>query len=421
MTRLATLLLAGALLFGGHAIAAEQDGEAVAADALSRAITDAANYAAGVLLTEEGYSRCEYNWREGAWVPYETAWHTGQVIWGLLEAYRLSGNAEWLAAAKRGADWWVSQEITEGALAGLLHAPHGNRLGGLINMTTITDGTPALFEMTRQTGDQRYADTAGRSGDWLLTNAYIPEHGLFYNIIDPTTGEVWKDRSPHHPDVAEPKVTQVARPNIEGFLYLDMYRHTGKQAYLDLFTDVANKLVARQGPEGFWMEFEPNDPESGKIHPRFNVWNAEALLEGYLETGNEAWLEAAKNTARAMARLQLKDGGFYYRNYLDKPPRRDSLTGSATAFSGILWLRLMQLGHGAEFLDNIHRSARWLVANQFPPGHADENLGGAFFETRDRAGPEGPQVLFRDIATAFGLRFLSAYQRHFRPETRAAE
>ena len=34
-------------------------------------------------------------------------------------------------------------------------------------------------------------------------------------------------------------------------------------------------LVAKQGPEGLWMEFTPNNQAKGSFHPRFNLWYAE--------------------------------------------------------------------------------------------------------------------------------------------------
>jgi len=72
--------------------------------AVLKAISEAAHYGSTVLLDEEGKSRCDYNMTLGKWFPYEEPWHTGQLILGLLDAYRITGNKEFLEAAKRGGE-----------------------------------------------------------------------------------------------------------------------------------------------------------------------------------------------------------------------------------------------------------------------------------------------------------------------------
>lgn len=375
------------------------------------AVTNAANYSVDVLIGADGRGRIEYDMMTGAWNDYETHWHTAQTLYGLLAAYGLTGDETYLNTAIRAGDWWISTEYeAPHPFAGLVAAAHGDKLGPLINMTTITDGTNAIFELSRVTGDPKYADTAVRSGEWLLENAYIPEEGLFYNIFDPRDGTVWTTKSPHHPDVGpdEIKVTQTARPNSEGYLYADMCRHTGIQRYCDVFLHVADKKIERQYDNGLWMDFEPNDPDTGRIHPRFNIWLAEAQIEAYELTGQKKYLESAAATARAMARLQQKDGGIFYHNFTDGRFDRRDITGSAVAFSGILWLKLKAAGYN-DFDKNIERSVSWLLLNQFSADHPDPNVRGAFLNTRIKRKNGKVAILQRDIGASFGLRFLVDY------------
>jgi hypothetical protein len=376
---------------------------------IEAAIRDVGAHAARVLIDETGKGRADYDLLAGEWVEYEPHWHTGQTALGLIEAWRVTGEPEFLSAARRAGDWWVSTEFQPPhPLAGLVDAAHGDRLGPLINFTTVSDGTPGLFALTRATGDPKYADTATRSGRWLFENTAVPGHpGLYYNIIEPDTGRLWIDRSPHHPDAVPASVTQVARPNIEGYLARDMCRHTGEQAWCDRFLAHARTVVERQDDNGLWMAFEPNDPDTGRVHPRFNVWNAEALLEAYALSRDPAFLEAALKTGRAMARYQDRWGGFAYDLNVDGGSRPGSITGSATAFSGILWLRLRDYGVGEEFDANIERSLDWLLANRFATDHPDPNLAGAILETRARTVNGRVRLVVRDIAGAFGLRFLA--------------
>ena len=161
------------------------------------------------------------------------------------------------------------------------------------------------------------------------------------------------------------------------------------------------------------MDFDPNDPKTGKIHPRFNLWNAESLLEGYELTKNPAYLAAALKTARATQKLQKKNGVMYATNFVDGKVREDSIVGSAISFAGILWLRLYQLGY-QEFKSNIELSLDWTLKNQFALTHPDKALAGAFFESKTNLQPDhSVRLIVRDVATAFGLRFLADYYQAF--------
>lgn len=379
---------------------------------IEQALRESGAYAATVLISETGKGRADYDLVAGTWREYEPHWHTGQTVLGLVEAWRITGDPGLMEAARRGGDWWVSTEFQPPhPLAGLVNAAHGDRLGPLINFTTVTDGTAGLYALSEASGDPRYAETATRSGRWLFANTRVPDaDGLYYNIIEPDTGRLWTDRSPHHPDAIPASTTQVARPNIEGALALDMCRHTGETAWCDRFVEDARAVVRWQGPEGLWMDFEPNNPDTGQVHPRFNIWYAEALLDAYGLTKDRAFLDAAARTGRKMAEYQGRTGGFAYTLNIDGSSRPDSITGSATAFAGILWLRLRD--HGVEgFDDNIDRSLDWILAHRFPPDHPDPNLRGAILETRVRTVDGVTRIAHRDIATAFGLRFLALMWR----------
>lgn len=380
--------------------------ERTAAGPLDAAVRSGADYAADVLLDENGKSRCDYNWRAGQWHPYEEAWHTGQVIYGLLHAYEHTADDRYLAAARRAGDWWITLAIgdEQPKLAGYLRAEHAGPVGAVINFTTIADGTPGLYELSRVTGDDRYAAAATRAADWALEHLYLEDEGLIIDLVDSETGEILRDRSPFFE--GELTVHQIARPNNEGFLYYDAYRFTGKDKYREVFINLCNSLVDKQSDNGFWMDYHPNNPEDGKIHPRSNTWYAESLLRGYELTGDKRYRRAALRTARALVKLQKKHGVIYYRNYADGRHNPKSLCGSALSFAGLLWLELRELGHD-EFTEPIEKAREWVLNNRFATDHPDPNLGGAFLETRRYERAEGNKIYVRDIATAFGLRFLT--------------
>ena len=160
--------------------------------------------------------------------------------------------------------------------------------------------------------------------------------------------------------------------------------------------------------DGVWPRFRPNDPDTGSLHGRFNLWYAEALLEAFDLTRDRRYLEAALATARTYASFPDADGTMYYRHRLDGWRSLESPSGSVVAFAGLLWLRLSVLGF-KEFDPLVDRAVEWLLANQYPMDHPDPNLAGGYLELWTKVQGGDLRVYQRDIATAFGLRFLSDY------------
>ena len=260
-----------------------------------KALNETAGYISNVLINEEGFSRCDYNIPEGKWYDYEPPWHTGQAIYALLEAYQITGDESYLSKAKEAGDWWVGLEIKDHPkLKGMVKSAHGDHAGETIVFATMSDGSAGMYKLFDLTGDKRYGDVPTQAGDWMLRNMCLLDEGVCYDNVDPETGEVMKEYSPFWPDKENQDLYDVARPNNEGSLFLDMYEYTGNEEYKAAFIVLCNSLVDLQGPEGLWMDFMPNDKESGSVHPRFNLWYAESLIYGYELTGDKRYLEAAK-------------------------------------------------------------------------------------------------------------------------------
>lgn len=403
MKRLTLLLvLVGACVVGAQAQPSKEE--------VRRAIEECADYATRVLLDEDGKSRCDYNMTLGEWFPYEEPWHTGQLILGLLDAYKVTGNETYLQAARHAGDWWLSLEIKDNpSMQGMVGATHGDAIGNdHIVFATVSDGTPGIFELSRVTGDARYAALATSSAAWMLEHMYYPEKGVCYDLADLKTGEVLTLNSPFHKGKPDQRLFDVSRPNTEGSLFKDAYEFSGDSRFRDAQILLSDALLDYQDQWGLWMEFMPNDKEDGSYHPRFNLWYAESLLESYEMTKDRRYLEAAARTARTYAKAQRPDGTLYYDNYVDGRFDKGSVCGSAVAFAGILWMRLAGYGYD-EFVENYERSARWLVKNRYAVDHPDPNLRGAVVNTRMRTRKGIVWLTQRDVGTSFGLRFLSAY------------
>lgn len=378
-----------------------------------KAITEGADYAVDVLLDENGKSKCDYNMLEGKWYEYEPPWHTGQIINGLVEVYKVTKNEKYLSKAKQAGDWWCSLLITDGSkLNGMLNAAHGDAAGETIVFATISDGTPGLFNLYKETGIKKYAETPTSAGKWMMDNMYIPEHKLFYDAVDPVTGEVYKEDSPFVDYGDNSELYNIARPNNEGSLFKDMYEFTGDEKYKKMFIELCESLLMYQGEEGLWMDFGPNHVEQGTFHPRFNLWYAESLLEGYDLTGDKRYLDAAKRTLMFYTKYQKGDGTYYYKNYVSGKSNQNSICGSAVSLAGILWIRLIDYGVGEEFKENVEKSANWVIKNRFGQNHPDPNLRGAFLNLRTRRKHGRIWMTQRDVGTSFGMRFLVKYYKY---------
>ena len=407
------LLLATYLLMSYSAIYAGDHSKSQK-ELILETLESGADYIVNVMLDKQGKSRCDYNITEGRWYNYEPPWHTGQAIYALVETYKILKDGKYLQAAKRAGDWWVSLEIKDHPkLKGMVRAVHGDHAGEVIVFATVSDGTAGLYRLYNLTKDKRYAEVPTRAGQWMLRNMYVKEQAVFYDSVDPESGEVRKKDSSFWPGKKNLTLYELARPNNEGSLFLDMYKYSGNEKYKKVFLELCESLVEKQGPEGLWMDFMPNDKESGSFHPRFNLWYAESLLDGYELTGDKRYLQAAQKTADIYERVQKKDGTIYYKNYLDGRVNRNSICGSAVAFSGIVWLRLLKYGAGDKYKDNIDKSLNWLLRNRFAVDHPDTNLAGAFINIRTRHKKNKIWMTNRDIGTSFALRFLADYYHYF--------
>jgi len=376
------------------------------------AIKETADYSADVLLDQQGKARCDYNITEGKWYDYEPPWHTGQIIYGLVDAYKITNDKKYLLSAEKAGDWWCRLQITNHPkLNGMLKAIHGDGINNIV-FATVTDGTAGLFRLYNLTKKKKYADVPTTAGEWMLNNMYIPEKKIFYDNVEPTTGEVMKEKSPFWPHKKEQTLYDVARPNNEGSLFRDMYLYTKNEKYKKIFIELCESLVEKQDEYGLWMDFTPNNKDEGTFHPRFNLWYAESLIDGYDLTGNKKYLDAAIKTLRTYQKATQNDGTFYYVNYLDGRYNENSVTGSATAFCGILWIRLLKLGVGEEFKLNLDKALEWILKNRFSVTHPDKNLRGAVIDTRTRRKKGIIWITQRDVGTSFGLRFLADYYNY---------
>ncbi|MGL4632317.1 MAG: hypothetical protein ACRCVT_14040, partial [Leadbetterella sp.] len=108
---------------------------------ITQSLQNASNHAANACFDPLGRAKGDYELVSGKWSPYETAWHTGQLIHGLLQANQILQSKKIEQQCIQSGNWWCSLQIKQGKLKGYLRAIHGAEVGEYINTTTITDGT----------------------------------------------------------------------------------------------------------------------------------------------------------------------------------------------------------------------------------------------------------------------------------------
>jgi rhamnogalacturonyl hydrolase YesR len=375
------------------------------------AVNQIAKYVSGAMMDDKGRSKCDYNMTEGKWYEYEVPWHTGQTVNALLAAYKQTGNKTYLNAAIKGGDYWAGLEIKDHpTLKGMVNAQHGDVLGEeFIVFATVSDGTPGIYELSRVTKNPKYAKVATSAAYWMIKNMYYPEKGVCYDNIDAKTGEVLKEYSPFWKGKEKMDLFDVSRPNTEGWLFKDAFEFSGDKQFRDAFLNLCNSLIEKQGPEGVWMRFMPNWAAETSFHPRFSLWYAESLIQAFNLSGDRKYLDAAARTAEVFAKAQQNDGTIFYDNYLNgRKPDKGSVTGSAVALAGIVWIQLSDNGY-KQFDEHIEKSATWLLKNRYAENHPDPNLRGAVLETRTRFRKGKVWLTNRDTGSVFGLRFLVDY------------
>jgi hypothetical protein len=135
-------------------------------------------------------------------------------------------------------------------------------------------------------------------------------------------------------------------------------------------------------------------------------------LNGYEITHDRRYLDAAVKTLLTYKRAQQPDGTIYYKNYMDGRFDNNSVAGSAVAFAGILWMRLVKYGVGGQFRHNIELSYEWISKNHFAYDHPDKNLAGAVMDITQKHKKGRLMITERGLGSSFSLRFLVDYYKY---------
>jgi hypothetical protein len=288
-------------------------------------------------------------------------------------------------------------------LFGYLYAPHGGSWPDHIVTATVTDGAPGVYEYFLRTKDPEVIEVFDSIAKWMLASLWVWDEEMLYDFVDLRTGKVFGTRR----DIYD--IRNVARPNIEGSFFRLAWKLTGKKRYRDAFESQCKITLSKQNKNGLYMEFEPNIARTGYVHPRFNLWYAEALLECQEEFGEARYLKAAKRTLDYYAKHTDSAGRVLFPDKKGRISAKDMESGSAFAFSALLMLEISKREKQPElYAREIAAIASWLLATQLSPEEGwDPVLSGAY---RDIKKSEENSV-YRDLGTIFSVRFLAAYRK----------
>lgn len=377
-------------------------------DVVLASIKNGADYIAQTILDREGQSRCDFEMQSRTWKKYEEAWHTGQMILALLEADSLLPKNQYLQKALFSGAWWKSLEIEEGPLKGFLNADHGDDMPGIALFSTVSDGSHGLFRLSEKSEDPSYAEVATHAAEFLLREMPGTRPGHYLDNVDLEEKKILRtqDEVENRNELKKTDNPYFERVNIEGSLFLDAYLFSKNEKFLKAFKDQCEATVLTQNDQGIWMSVFPNNIETGYIHPRFNLWHAEALLRCYDQFKDEKYMSGAIKTAEHYARYQLPDGSLDLAGEkADKD--KDLYSGSAVAFAGIIWLEISRKNAQHDYKENAKKAALWLVNHQYPLDYKLEEVRGGFKDLKIRSGKN--EILNRDLGTSFGVRFLAKY------------
>ena len=209
---------------------------------------------------------------------------TGQVIFGLVEAHRLTKRAAYLSAAAKAADWLVAVQDSNGMWARFTYngIPH-------VYYTRVAWG---LAELGVHADDRRYRDAACRNVDWAL--AHQLSNG-------------WFDRAGFSEIGHRTPFTHTIAYTIEGILETGAL--LGRKDYVEAAARSAESLLRACDGGRFLGTYDRDWSSNDRYSCLTGNSQIAAIFLRLFEIGREGkYLSAAKAVNRFSCLCQLVDG-----------------------------------------------------------------------------------------------------------------
>ena len=337
-----------------------------------------------------GAIKGEYFGATRQWSDYCPIWHTGQGIAALARASQIMADPALLDAAKFSAEFILRHQINDPTDddRGLILAYEDE--AGLLNSSAIMECLAGLLELHGITGEERYLDAASAALRWLERKMYLPGEGLFRDYYRFATRRVEDAPS-----------GAIGRPLADDAVFLRVGRLCGDQALEKIYFEVLQRLLADEDPPGNWIRYPPCDETSGSIHPRHAYWWGMPFLDGYKETGDRTYLDAATRAGRWYAQAQRADGGLFRGTYRDFNTDSFGHATSGIACAAKLWVRLWKTTGEESWLAPIGKALRFCM-NMQVHSCRDGNLQGVIIEKiLPPNGTDESLIHIRDLGTIF--------------------
>lgn len=340
----------------------------------------------------KGAFRGEYTVATRRWTFFCPVWHGGQAVKALVQAYQVAPNSRYLEAAHQGARFILHNQVQSGADAGLILAYEG--LPDKVYTSAILEGLDGLLVLGRATQRREYIDAAVSAARWCLDRAWLKGQGLLRDLYDPKTLR-FIDGTVVTKDGA------AGRPLADDAIWLKCFHCTREGAYRQAFFEVLDRLLRDERPAGNWVDYGPCLPRTGECHPRHAYWWGLPMVDGWIETRETKWLDAARRSGQWYVSAQRTDGGLF--RFTDSN-FNTACFGHATsgiACAAILWIQLFEQTGESRWLEPLHRALKYCMSMQFTEP-ADPNLKGCILEKiLPPDGSDRSPYYVRDLGTIF--------------------
>ncbi len=353
-----------------------------------------------------GALQSDYDMTTKKWSFFEPFWHTAQAVraWlGLQKTLRCNDWSESIALAVQYLNGQIIDQPDNPRFHGG-HLRYDKERAGLLATTTVTNGLEGLIDYYVYSGDASCLKTLKRSAYWLNEVAYDRHTGFIHSFMDSGSGQ-FVEHSAYHPGTPE---FLGKRPEVEGSALLFLGKIFNRSEWFSRFERILDYLVEDQSDDGIWWNWRCNQQSPALAHGRYNLWIAFAMLNGFEFFGKQEYKQAALKTALFYRKAQQLDGVISYRTAPDSRGDMHTPCGSAIAMAALLWLRLSAYEYNQDFAEGVKLSLLFLFNTQYNDNFFDENLHGAFFESKRMTPYSGFSFsLIRDIATIFALQLIS--------------
>lgn len=344
----------------------------------------------------------EYDAGKRKWYVFGPLWHTGQMAKALVMAHKLTGQAWLLDAARRAGEFLLQARIDDPSIRqhGLIVATE-NSEPNISATSCMLESLDGLIHLARAVPDDpRYWQAVVDALDWAERNVYLPDEGLFLD-----NWHLEKQAAFSAPNTQLHGVP--GRPLIDDGVFLKAYLHCKRPAFRAIFYSLADRLLAEESPSGNWIAFPPCDQVAGAIHPRQAYWWGAPMVQAWLHSEDERYLECAHRVAEWYVKAQRCDGGMFR---LTNGQFNTTSFGQATSGSlaaACLWRDLIAAGKGDAYREPLRRSIQFGLSMQFTRP-SDPNLLGAILEKTEppNGGDELPYTV-RDLASIFYVQALA--------------